>query len=50
MLHILRESAITAALKNFKNADSIPDNNIKKARELGLAQMQALRNTCFQLP
>ena len=50
MLHILRESAITAALKNFKNADSIPGNNIKKARELGLVQMQALRNACFHLP
>lgn len=50
MLHILREDAITSALKNFKNADSIPENNIKKARELGLVQMQTLRAACFQLP
>ena len=49
MLHILRESAITDALENFKNADSIPDNNIKKARQLGLAQMEALRSACFQI-
>lgn len=50
MLHILRETAITAALKNFKNADNIPDNNIKKSRQLGLAQMEALKYACFQLP
>lgn len=50
MLHVLREAAITDALENFKNVESIPSNNIKKARQLGLAQMEALRSACFQSP
>jgi hypothetical protein len=35
ILHILRESSIEDVLKRYPEPESIPENNIAKARELG---------------
>lgn len=35
MLHLLREDALEDAIANYPDPDSIPDNNIAKARALG---------------
>ena len=42
ILHILRESSIEAVLKRYPEPESIPENNIAKARELGSSFLQAL--------
>lgn len=47
MLHLLREESLSNALKLFKHPESIPETNIKYAREKGLKYMQVLRNTCL---
>ncbi len=49
MIHILRESSVTEALKGFKNPESIPDNNIAFAEDKGLMYMQLLRESCFRV-
>lgn len=48
MLHLLRESSIDKALENFKDADLIPQKNIRFAREKGMEYMKMLRDTCMQ--
>jgi len=35
MLHLLREASLDAAIDNYPDIDSIPENNIRKARSLG---------------
>ena len=47
MLHLLRESSIDKALKNYKDPESIPGTNINFAREKGLVYMKMLRDACF---
>jgi len=42
IVHILRESSIEAVLKRYPEPESIPENNIVKARELGSSFLQAL--------
>ncbi|MBL4631758.1 MAG: DUF1415 domain-containing protein, partial [Paraglaciecola sp.] len=42
ILHLLRESSIEAVLKRYPEPESIPENNIAKARELGSSFLQAL--------
>ncbi|GAC20921.1 DUF1415 domain-containing protein [Paraglaciecola arctica] len=42
ILHILRESSIEAVLKHYPEPESIPENNITKARELGSSYLQSL--------
>jgi hypothetical protein len=42
ILHILREASIEAVLKRYPEPESIPENNITKARELGSSYLQAL--------
>jgi len=37
LLHLIRETSLEQALKNYPDPDSIPENNINKARELGVA-------------
>ncbi len=37
MLHLLREADLEQALKNYPNPETIPENNIAKARDLGQA-------------
>ncbi len=49
MLHILRESSIDAALKNYHQPESIPETNINFARNKGLTYMKMLRDGCFSL-
>ncbi|WP_133471014.1 DUF1415 domain-containing protein [Paraglaciecola marina] len=36
ILHLLREASLEQVLKNYPNPENIPDNNITKARELGV--------------
>ena len=47
MLHLLREESVEAALENFPDPESIPERNIRFAREKGLAWMKLLREKCF---
>jgi hypothetical protein len=42
ILHILRESSMEAVLKRYPEPESIPENNIAKARELGSSFLKAL--------
>ena len=35
MLHLLREASLESAIDNYPDPDSIPENNIAKARKLG---------------
>ena len=46
MLHLLREESIEEAVANFPDPDSIPERNIKFARQKGLAAMKLLRDNC----
>jgi hypothetical protein len=48
MLHLLRESSIERALKNYPNPERIPARNIDYTRQLGLHTMQALLANCYQ--
>jgi len=47
MVHILRESSIEAALKNYPNPEKIPEQNIALTHSLGLKAMQALLAACY---
>ncbi|MCF2946560.1 DUF1415 domain-containing protein [Paraglaciecola aquimarina] len=42
ILHILRESSLEQVLQHYPNPENIPENNIKKARELGVEKLKAL--------
>ncbi|CAH0990569.1 hypothetical protein SIN8267_00662 [Sinobacterium norvegicum] len=42
MFHIIREASMEKALKNYKEPESIPDNNIRLTREKGSAFWQQL--------
>ncbi|MFT4808598.1 MAG: hypothetical protein ACI9LX_001929 [Paraglaciecola sp.] len=42
ILHILRESSIENVLKRYPEPESIPENNIAKARELGSSFLKTL--------
>jgi hypothetical protein len=44
ILHLLRESSIEAVLKRYPAPESIPLNNIAKARELGTNYLRSLVN------
>ncbi len=44
MLHILREESVERALERFPDAASIPERNIRFAREKGLSEMKLLRS------
>ena len=41
MIHILREDSLTTAIDKHVDVDSIPENNIKNARNLGIAYFKA---------
>lgn len=49
MLHILRESGIDTALKNYHQPESIPEANINFARNKGLVYMKMLRDSCYNV-
>jgi len=42
ILHILRERSVETVLKRYPQPESIPENNIAKARELGSSFLKAL--------
>ncbi|MFT6344090.1 MAG: hypothetical protein ACJAWQ_001156 [Paraglaciecola sp.] len=42
LLHVLRESSVEAVLRHYPQPESIPENNIAKARKLGAEFLQAL--------
>jgi hypothetical protein len=42
MLHLLREASLETAIDGYPDIDSIPDNNMKKARALGLEYFRKL--------
>ena len=40
MLHLIRESSLEKAIANYPNVEQIPENNIRKLREIGYKEMQ----------
>jgi hypothetical protein len=42
MLHFIREAQMSRVLANYPNPEAIPDNNIRRLRELGREQLLAL--------
>ena len=40
MLHLIRESDLEKAIANYPNIGQVPENNIKKLREIGYKEMQ----------
>ena len=40
MLHLIREKDLEKAIANYPNVEQIPENNIKKLREIGYREMQ----------
>ena len=42
MLHFIREAQLARMLQEYPNAESIPDNNIERLQQLGLAGIQQL--------
>ncbi len=46
MLHIIRESSLEKALASYPKPEAIPERNIKLAREMGLAALQAALDHC----
>ena len=48
MLHIIREASIEKALQNYPNPETIPEQNIKRVRELGEEKLKALLANCLQ--
>jgi hypothetical protein len=43
MLHILREDLLEVAVDNHPDPESIPDQNIAKAKSLGLEYFKKMR-------
>lgn len=48
MLHVLRESSIEKAVTHYKNIEDIPENNIKKLRQIGYVGMQQTLKNILQ--
>ena len=48
MLHLLRESSLENALRNYPNPEMIPANNIQLLRQLGLEKMQTTLEACYE--
>lgn len=42
MLHFIREAQLTRALADYPNADEIPQNNINRLQQLGLAGIEKI--------
>ena len=40
MLHLIRESDLEKAITNYPDIEQVPENNIKKLREIGYKEMQ----------
>jgi len=48
ILHILREASLDRALENYDDPESIPDNNVKLAREKGVAAFTDILKKSFK--
>jgi hypothetical protein len=48
MLHILREASLDRALENYDDPESIPDNNVKLAREKGMTEFKDILKRSFR--
>ncbi|AKE53122.1 DUF1415 domain-containing protein [Kangiella geojedonensis] len=48
ILHILREASLDRALENYDDPESIPDNNVKLAREKGVATFTHILKKSFK--
>lgn len=46
MLHIIRETSLSAALANYPDPEAIPERNIRHTRELGIEKLRALLTAC----
>jgi len=46
MFHLIRETSISDARKNYTNIDKIPNANMKLLDKIGLASIQAQRTLC----
>lgn len=46
-LHLLRETSVARAIHGHKNAEQIPEQNIQRLEQLGLADMQRRFDTLF---
>jgi hypothetical protein len=46
-LHLLREASLQRAIEGYPDTSQIPENNIRKARELGKAALQARLQQCM---
>jgi hypothetical protein len=40
MLHVIRESSLEKVISSYPNIEQVPENNIKKLREIGYKEMQ----------
>ena len=47
MLHILREASLNAAIDKHPDVHQIPEQNIRRMREMGPVRMQALLRACL---
>ncbi len=41
MLHLIREADLEKAIANYPSIEQVPENNIKKLREIGYKEMQS---------
>jgi len=48
MIHLLRETSLEKALAHYPNPESIPENNIKKTREMGVESLKLLLKNCTE--
>ena len=50
VLHLLREASLARALASYPHPEKIPEQNIDRARRIGLAQLQARLDACRKPP
>ena len=46
MLHLIREAGLSAALESYPDPEAIPARNVRRLRELGLAELQRRLARC----
>ncbi|MDT8451452.1 MAG: DUF1415 domain-containing protein [Gammaproteobacteria bacterium] len=49
MLHLIREASLEQALINYPEPEKIPEQNVERARELGLEEMQRRLKACCSI-
>ena len=49
MLHLLREATIEQSIKNIDDPESIPLNNIERARSIGLENLEKQLEDCYNI-